>query len=128
MTSLVVDSWAWVEYLDGSALGRKVDVAIQGASEIWTSVATVAEVVSKCRTVGKEEGPALRAMTTLSKIGVPTLEDAVEAGRIHSAIESKSKNFSFADSFVLQLARKVGAKVLTGDPDFKGFREAEFLG
>jgi predicted nucleic acid-binding protein len=41
---------------------------------------------------------------------------------------NQSPNFGLADSFVLQLARKVGAKVLTGDSDFKGLREAEYIG
>lgn len=128
MTSLVVDSWAWVEYLDGSALGKRADEAMQDAPELWTSLASVAEVVSKYRRGGKDEGAAVTAMTTLSKIGVPDLEDALQAGRIHAGIKPKVPNFSLADSFTLQLARKVGAKVLTGDPDFRGIKEAKLLG
>jgi predicted nucleic acid-binding protein len=124
MTSLVIDSWTWVEYLDGSPEGKKVDRAMQEDSGLWTSVATVSEVVSKYRRKGKDEAPAISAMTALSKIGIPSLEDARQAGKIHSEIKPKVPNFSFADSFVLQLARKVGGKVLTGDPDFRGTKEA----
>jgi len=127
MTKLVVDSWAWVEYLDGSAPGKKADEAMQGATELWTSVASVAEVVSKYRRKGRDEGPAVMAMTSLSKIGVPDLEDARQAGRIHAEVKQGVPNFSFADAFVLQLARKVGAKVLTEDPDFRGIKEAEMV-
>jgi len=128
MTSLVVDSWAWVEYLDGSQIGKKADLAMQEASELWTSIASVAEVVSKYRRQNRDESPAVEAMTTLSRIGVPNLEDAKQAGRIHAEIKPSVPNFSFADSFVLQLARKVGGKVLTGDPDFRREKEAEFIG
>jgi predicted nucleic acid-binding protein len=128
MTSLVVDSWAWVEYLDGSALGKKVDDAILKAPELWTSLASVAEVVSKYRRKGMDDGPAVAAIITLSKIGVPGLEDAKGAGRIHAEFKRKASNFSSADSFVLQLALKVGGKVLTGDPDFRGIKEAQVVG
>ena len=128
MPSLVVDSWAWVEYLDGSASGKKADEALQTASELWTSAASVAEVVSKYRRSGRDEEPAVRAITVLSKVGVPSLEDARQAGRIHAELKATAPNFSFADSFVLQLARKVGAKVLTGDPDFRGLKEAVVIG
>ena len=31
------------------------------------------------------------------------------------------------DSFVLQLARKVGARILTGDPDFVGMKETVLI-
>ena len=128
MTRLVVDSWAWVEYLRGSPLGKSVETAMQGSSELWTSVVTVAEVASKFRRAGKVEGPSVAAMTALSRVGVPALEDAREAGRIHAATKAEVPNFSLADSFVLQLARKVGGKVLTGDPDFRKVKEALAIG
>ena len=127
MTSLVVDSWAWVEYLSGSESGKKVDGAIQEAQEIWVSLASVAEVVSKYRRKGRDDALALRAITTLSKVGIQSLEDAQEAGRIHAELKRKVPNFSLADSFVLQLARKLDATVLTGDPDFRGLKDAEVI-
>ncbi len=127
MPRLVVDSWAWVEYLDGSAKGKATDDAMQRATELWTSVASVAEVVSKFRTRGMDDRKAVEAITTLSKIGVPDIRDAQDAGMIHAEVKAKIPNFSFADSFVLQLARKVGGKVLTGDPDFRGIKESQLL-
>ena len=128
MTSLVVHSWAWVEYLSGSELGKSVEKAFSEASELWTSSASVAEIASKYRRAGMDDAPAIRAITTLSKLGVPDLDDAREAGRIHAELKPRSRNLSFADSFVLQLARKKGAKVLTCDPDFRGIKDAQLLG
>jgi predicted nucleic acid-binding protein len=127
MTSLVVDSWAWIEYLSGSEMGKVAAKAMSEASELWTSVASVAEIVSKYRRAGVDETQAMRAVASLSKIGVPDLDDAREAGTVHAELKPKSRNLSFADSFVLQLARKKGAKVLTGDPDFRGLKEAQLL-
>ena len=127
MTSLVVDSWAWIEYLDGSEMGKKADRAMASSAELWTSAASVAEVVSKYLRNRKDEGPAVRAITALSKIGAPSLEDAIDAGKIHAEMKARIPNFSFADSFVLQLARRVRAKVLTGDPDFVGVKEADVI-
>jgi len=128
MTSLVVDSWAWIEYLSGSEMGKSAGKAMSDASELWTSVASVAEIVSKYRRAGMEDTLAVNAVTTLSKIGVPSLDDAREAGAIHAELKAKSRNFSLADSFALQLARKKGAKVLTGDTDFRGLKEAQVIG
>ena len=127
MTSLVVDSWAWIEYLSGSEMGKVAAKAMSEASELWTSVASVAEIVSKYRRAGVDETQAMRAVASLSKIGVPDLEDAREAGTVHAELKPRPRNLSFADSFVLQLARKKGAKVLTGDPDFRGLKEAQLL-
>ena len=127
MNKLVVDSWAWVEYLRGSEAGRKISERISQGDEMWTSVVSLTEIVSKYRRQGLSEQTAVEAIGSLSKLGVPDRGDAVEAGRIHADVKAKSPNFRLADSFVLQLARKVGAKVLTGDPDFEGFEEAELV-
>jgi PIN domain nuclease of toxin-antitoxin system len=128
MTSLVVDSWAWVEYLRGSAMGRRVDARISLDVQLWTSVISLTEVVSKYRREKLSEQTAIEAISSLSKFGIPGRDDAIEAGKIHSEIKMKSANFSLGDAFVLQLAHKVHGKVLAGDPDFKSLRDAEFIG
>ncbi len=128
MDRLVVDSWAWVEYLRGSETGRRVDARLESTGDLWTSVVSLTEVVSKYRRERVPEQPAIDAIGSLSRFGVPSRDDALEAGRIHAEVKLRSPNFGLADSFVLQLARKVGAKVLTGDSDFKGLRDAEYIG
>ena len=70
---------------------------------------------------------AVEVIMSNSKIAVPSSEDAIEAGLLHAEQKAERRNFSLADAFVLQLARKVGAKILTGDPDFQGIREAEII-
>jgi PIN domain nuclease of toxin-antitoxin system len=128
MAKFVVDSWAWIEYLGGSRHGKSVEARFNEASQLWTSTVTITEVVSKYRRKGMQEDVAVRAITTLSRIVSPGLDDAVEAGKVHSETKAKVPNFSLSDAVVLQLARRVGAKVLTGDPDFQGIEGAQFLG
>ena len=128
MDRLVVDSWAWIEYLRGSETGRKVDARISVIGDLWTSVISLTEVVSKYRREKLSDQTAIEAISSLSRFGTPTREDAIEAGRIHAEVKVRSPNFGLADAIVLQLARKVGAKVLTGDPDFKGLGDAEIVG
>lgn len=127
MTSLVIDSWAWIEYMQGSAAGKKVDSALTLGNEVWTSVLTIAEVVSKYRRKGMDDTPILDAITTLSRVGVPDADDAAEAGRLQASTKKSSPNFGIADAFVLQLARKLGAKVVTGDSDFRRIKDAELI-
>ncbi|MDV3277495.1 MAG: PIN domain-containing protein [Nitrososphaerales archaeon] len=127
MNKLVLDAWAWVEYLDGTKAGGRVREMIEGNAEVWTSLITLSEVVSRAGRSGKDGRVAASAITTLSRVGIPGLEDATQTGLLHSQLKPRRPNFSLADSYVLQLAKKLGAKVLTGDPDFKGIKEAEIL-
>jgi predicted nucleic acid-binding protein len=70
----------------------------------------------------------METLKSLSRFGAPSYEDALEAGDLHARTRKTSPSFGLADSFVLQLARKVGARVLTGDPDFRGIKEADLIG
>ena len=128
MTNFVVDSWAWIEYLDGSSRGSKVrDSVMDERNQIFTHVVSVAEIISKVRRRRKDPEKAWQAVTNLSKILQIDELDSKQVGYLHAEIKSRNKNFGLADSFVLSAARKIGAKVLTGDPDFKGIPEAIML-
>ena len=125
---LVIDSWAWLELFSGSEKGKSVDRAIGDAAEVYTTGITLAEVVSTAARRGRPTEDKIQAIRSQSKVTVASSEDAIEAGTIHAQIKEKVPNFSLADAFVLQAAKRLGAKVLTGDPDFRGIKEAEFVG
>lgn len=128
MTSYVVDSWAWIEYLEGSSKGARVRDIVEGGSDTLTHVVSIAEIVSRVERVGKDSQAAAARVASLSKLIAPSMADAVEAGALHAEMRKRRSNFSLADAFVLQAARSKAARVLTGDPDFKGINEAEVVG
>ncbi|MDE1855973.1 MAG: PIN domain-containing protein [Candidatus Micrarchaeota archaeon] len=125
-TRYVVDSWAWIEYFRGSRYG---DIAKRhmDAGELFTSSFTVSEVTSKFDREGLDVDEAFKAIISKSAVVSVDAADAKEAGMLHSSTKKLRPNFSLGDAFVLHTAKKLGAKVLTGDPDFKGLREAVML-
>ena len=126
MARYVVDSWAWMEYLDGSEAGRMAKSKIEDR-EAFTSAITIAEVVSRVSRKGSDADMAFNSIVSLSKIVYVDEEFAKKVGLLHSSIKKRVTNFSLADAFVLQTAKNLDAKVLTGDPDFKGIKDAEML-
>jgi predicted nucleic acid-binding protein len=124
---VVLDSWAWLELFSGSEKGRKVDRELAGSEGAFTSTVTLAEVVSVSLRRRRSVEDKVAAIRGQSRVVSPSSDDALDSGRLHAEMKRKAQNFSLADAFVLQLARKVGGKVLTADPDFLGIKEAEFL-
>ena len=57
-----------------------------------------------------------------------TPEIAKEAGVSHADIKKKVRNFGLVDAIILVSARKLKAKIVTGDKHFKGFKETVWLG
>ena len=128
MTNFVVDSYAWIEYLEDSEKGKRAAETIENDSnEVFTSSATVAEVISKFLRSNKDVRIAINCINGMSTVVSVTQEIANLAGQIHFETKKKNKDFGMLDSFVVATARKLNAKILTGDPDFKVFKEAVMI-
>jgi predicted nucleic acid-binding protein len=128
MTRYVVDSYAWVEYLGGSSQGARVEQFLTRAEDAWTPTLVLAEVTSKVVRSGKDPAIAWQALRAWSTILPLDAETARAAGGLHAAYRVKIRDFALADAIVLTVSRKLRAKVLTGDPHFRGIKGVEFLG
>lgn len=127
MSRLVIDSYAWIEYLDGTELGQKVSNFIETNEEIFTCALTIAEVVSKAARKGKNVKIAYEVLTNNSKIILADEELSFEAGQIHFEMRKVLKDFGLADAYILATARKLQSKILTGDEHFRNIKEAVLI-
>ena len=123
----VVDSYAWIEYLDGTEIGRKVSDLIKENNEIFTCVLTIAEVVSKAARKGKDVKIAYDVLTSNSKIIDADEELSLRVGLLHFEMRKTVKDFGLADAYILATAGKLKAKILTGDMHFKNMKEAVLI-
>jgi predicted nucleic acid-binding protein len=123
----VVDSYAWIEYLDGTEIGRKVSDLIKENNEIFTCVLTIAEVVSKAARKGKDAKIAYDVLTSNSKTINADEELSLQAGLLHYEMRKTVKDFGLADAYILATAGKLKAKILTGDMHFKNMKEAVLI-
>jgi len=123
----VVDAYAWVEYLDGSKLGEKLRDLMEHGSELYTSAVTLAEVVSKAARTGRDHKTAHRVISGNSTIIEADEQLSYDAGVLHAEIRKTVKDFGLGDAYVLATARRLNAKILTGDPHFKDVKDARAL-
>lgn len=126
MTRLILDSWAWLEYFLGSKAGLVVKRHIE-EEEAYTHSVTISEVISKLRRQGKDTEDAIQSFAALPRIVDTDRGNAAKVGELHARTRTDIPNFSLADAFVLEAARRMELKVLTRDPDFRRIKEAEFL-
>ncbi|MFA4953456.1 MAG: PIN domain-containing protein [Candidatus Pacearchaeota archaeon] len=123
----IIDSYAWIEYLDGSLLGEKVKKILEGDNEIYSLNLTISEVISRVKRKNGNIDIAYTAINSISKVAEITPEIAKKAGEFHAEIRKKIKDFGLVDSLILILARKLNAKVVTGDEHLHKFKEAVFI-
>lgn len=120
----LIDSWAWIEYLDGTKNGLKVKEILTQENEVFTLILSLAEIISRAKRKEKDIEGVENAILVNSKIINVNVEIAKNAGLLHAEMRKTIKDFGLIDAFVLLTARELKAKVLTGDEHFKNFKEA----
>lgn len=121
---VLVDSSAWIEYLEGSELGKKVRELVISNNEIYSLSIIIAEVVSKVKRSKMNAELAYETIISNSQIINISHEIAKQAGLLHAELKNKINGFSLADSFILVSARQLNASILTKDSHLQRFKEA----
>src|SRR2546425_394081 len=120
--AVVLDSFAWIEYFNGTSRGERVQGFLESGLALTPAI-VIAELSEKYRRLNREFGPKydfVRARTSV----VPLEEElARAAGEINFERKKRVKGWGMADSIVLAAARRSGSKVVTGDPHFKDLAE-----
>jgi predicted nucleic acid-binding protein len=122
--TVLIDSWAWIEYWKGGKLAEEAASYIDGEEESVISTINLSEVYLW---VARSYGDAIaeEKVGTMEKRChvVPVERDvAVEAAKI-----KRREKLGLADSLILATARQVGGRVVTGDSDMRDLKDVIFL-
>jgi predicted nucleic acid-binding protein len=133
MNSYVIDTYAWVEYLIGSRVGKKAKAFIEGG-DCWTPSIVLTELVKwylreveEGRRTNTEMNDQLELLSTSAPIAPLDGDLARAAGELDFLMKKRLKGWPLADSIIYATARARGAKVISGDLHFKGLADVEFL-
>ena len=128
MTRYVVDAFAWVEYLAATPLGARVRELVENqGNDIFTAALSVSEVVSRAEREGRDGRRAADFMEGAGVIVPMDFTLAVSTGIIHAETRRRIRDFPYGDAAILATARRLKARVLSGDPHFRGMENVEFL-
>lgn len=123
--TVLIDSWAWIEYWKGGEAARRAADHIEGSEEAVVSSLNLAEVYFwVLKHYGEETADA--KLATLRRRCHAVVSDgdiAIAAAKLKAA-----HGLGLAESFVLATARSSHARVVTGDPDLKKFKDVVFIG
>ncbi|MBU2099664.1 type II toxin-antitoxin system VapC family toxin [Candidatus Micrarchaeota archaeon] len=129
MTSdFLIDSFAWIEYFRGTKEGEKVKRLLENF-RCFTPTVVIAELSDKySRENYSFWSQDLQFISENSVLLNLDMQTASEAGKIKQLVRKKYKNkFGLVDAIILATAKKMNAKVVTGDKHFKPLENVEFL-
>lgn len=133
--NLTIDTFAWVEILRGTPLGRRAQGFMNEAEDCFTPSVALAEVASVAVRSGLSDAQIrdeLRFVAEGSRIVPIDGRLAVVAARAlpelrESARARGLRTPGLSDALVLATARVLGAKLLTGDRHFHSCSETVWL-
>jgi predicted nucleic acid-binding protein len=124
--AVVLDSFAWIEYFNGTSTGEKVQNFLETGRAVTPAI-VVAELSEKHKRLNREFAPKydfVKARTSL----VPLEEElARAAGELNFERKKRVKGWGMADSIVLATARRSGSRIVTGDPHFRDLTEETIM-
>lgn len=132
----MIDSYAWVEILEGTTLGKVAKDRIEEADDAFTPDVVLAEVARKCIRQGARSDVVrkrLQAMIVASQavgIDVAVAEESAKAWLELDSMARRKKlgKPSLVDGIVLATSRINNARLLSGDKHFEGLSETVWLG
>lgn len=122
--TVLVDSWAWIEYFKGTLSGKKATGHIEGEEKIIVSAINVAEV--RLFLLRHKPAEAENLITFLLNTSFPvpiSTEVAMLAARIRH-----EKKLGMADAIVMATAIMHKARIVTGDDDFEKEEGVIYIG
>ena len=114
----VLDTYAWVEYFRETTLADKVENILE-TGECFTPTIVIAELKTKFLRDNLVFADAFSFIEVKTPIVNLNKNLALSAGKINFERKKVNPHWGLSDSIVLATAREFGAKVVTGDEDFR---------
>lgn len=122
--TVLVDSWAWIEYLKGSPAGEKSKEIIESGRQLLLSSINVSEIyLFLLRNKPSEAERLIKFVLNTSFIIPLETATALRAAKI-----KHSHKIGLADAIVIATAEENKAEILTGDDDFKNMKNVIYIG
>jgi predicted nucleic acid-binding protein len=118
--TLVLDTWAWIEYWRGNSAVRDI---IEGPEHKITSMMTLAELE---RFYGNDK-ERMDLMVEKIRLRSRLVPVDLEIARAGGAVRRSMKEGGIADAIIYATALVNHAKVLTGDAHFRRLSEVFFV-
>jgi predicted nucleic acid-binding protein len=123
---VLIDSWAWVEFFAGSKIGEKVRAYVMDEDqEVIISSINLAEIYRIALDRFNQQMAEKRRRAMISRCYLIPVDEEIA---IKGAKFRHERDWGLGDALIYATAIREGAKVLTGDPHFKGLKDVTYLG
>ncbi|KXB09133.1 hypothetical protein AKJ35_01340 [candidate division MSBL1 archaeon SCGC-AAA833F18] len=121
MSRVLFDTYAWIEYLEGSKKGETAEKFLDDQdTEVYTSILAIGELSDAFHRDGVDtefDWGEIQDFIQMNSVIVDlNVEEMADAGKLKVERRKEVKDFGLIDAMILKSSKKLDAKLLTGDP------------
>ena len=125
----IIDSYAWIEYFNGSKKGEILKkLFLEEKNKFFTVECCLAEIKGWAIKNKQDFDNLIIVIKTNSDILTINEECWILAGEERAKPRERQKDFGLIDSMILIKQKELNCKVITGDLHFKELKDIIFLG
>ncbi len=134
VSSYVIDTYAWVEYLLGSKRGAKARAYIEGGHGLTPSIVLTElrkwylREIEGDRRSQREMQTHFAYVESITEVVPLDVHLALQAGETDFLMKKRVKDWPLADSIIYATAKSRSAQLVTGDPHFEALEDVVFIG
>ena len=122
--TVLIDSWAWIEYFKGSEAGEKARKYIEEKEKAIISTINIAEVYRWILRFYDEKNAQEKVNAMKERCFIVPVDEEIA---IMAAKIKHTEKFGLGDAIIYATAKKENAFLLTGDNDFKNKENVIFI-
>lgn len=122
----IIDTSAWIEYFAKSESGSVVKKYIESGHGVTPTI-VLAELIFTLKKYGFAESKLTARLEFVQNVtGIKPLDakTAILAGKINLERKKRSAKWGIVDSIILATTKSLGARIVTGDEDFRDLEGA----
>ena len=123
---MLIDTYAWIEFFQGSNKGYKVKDFLE-STECFTSIVSISEITEWCFRNRLIVAKFIKIIEESSVVLNLNKEIVKLAGKINFENKKLIKNWGMLDSLIYSTARIYNLRTLTGDRHFENLTDVEML-
>jgi len=121
----LLDSWCWIEYFNGTKIGKKIEEYLLGDDTLFISVINLSEVYKHFLSTHTEQEANGFVAFMMSRCFIIPVESQTA---LNAAKTNWKKKWGLGDSLIYESAKAHNLQLVSGDPHFKKEKDVVYLG
>ena len=125
----IIDTYAWIEYLNGSSKGKILRKLFESAEDKFITMECCLSELAGYSLKTNQDFESMLEIVKINSIILPVLaKNWLEAARIKDELRKNRPHFGLIDAILVSKRKELKCKLISGDDHFKNLKDVVYIG